>query len=63
MPALAFAGEILASVPLAEAYRAGARRALGARMAPVRRSTRLWLGALGAAGLAGYVLGRARRRR
>jgi len=63
MPALAFAGEILASVPLAEAYRAGVRRALGTRMAPVRRSTRLWLGALGAAGLAGYLLGRARRRR
>lgn len=63
MPALAFPGEVLASVPLAEAYRAGVRRALGARMAPVRRSTRLWLGALGAAALAGYALGRARRRR
>lgn len=55
---LAYAFDTFANVVLAPVYRQKARRAYGQHMAPVTRSTRLWLGGLVLAGLAGYGLGR-----
>ena len=52
-----------ANVALIPVYRQGVRRTHGRHMAPVSRQAKIWLGALVAMGIVGFLLGRVAGRR
>ncbi len=58
LPASVYQFDDFANSVLAPVYRRQARRVHGPQMAPVSHQTRLWLGAVTVAGLAGYLLGK-----